>query len=150
MGRQKVEVTDLEKAVISLIKEKAVKLNLSINALAIASDMHQATLHRMLSETQNLTLAYLEKVCKGLGVRASELVKTAELLVIERQYEAEHQKRQAQPAPISDLPIPPQPTQEELEALLAEADIAAAARDIPKGLENLGEDWTRQDLDWPE
>lgn len=142
MGQAANNVGKLGENVTQVLNEIREGMGVSISALALSCDISQPTLHRLLNAQRPMYLEQFYQICEALKVKPTAILEDAESRLAVQNTET--------PSLVSHLPIPPQPTQEELETLLAEADIAAAARDIPKGLENLNEDWTRQDLDWEE
>lgn len=136
-----MESKEIARKIGEILSARQEELGVSLRQIEESSGVSRMSVSRILAGQPSMSADKLIDVARALKLEAWKVWKQAE---------EELQAENLTPAPISELPIPPQPTQEELETLLAEADTAAAARDIPKGLENLNEDWTRQDLDWPE
>lgn len=82
MGRQEVIVTPLEKAIIAQVIRRYEALGWSERRLAIAANITPSTVHRMLSGSQNLTLAYLEKIAKVFNLKTSQLISESEKTIL--------------------------------------------------------------------
>lgn len=63
---------------MSKLVERREAAGISERQLGIQADVIQSTVHRVLAGDTALTMTHLERLCAGLGVRVSTLVRQAE------------------------------------------------------------------------
>lgn len=78
MGSRPLEIADLEREILEIVKRDISKLSMSQRAISAKTSIDQRRLRGLFASTRDVSVADLERLCDLIGRKVSSVVAEAE------------------------------------------------------------------------